>query len=154
MNTEIQAYIFHFDYLHGEVKKVIQGMSEDELNWVPLADDTNSPCVLVTHMAGAESFRIREIVGSMDIGRDRDAEFVVRASSVAELETLLDRTGETTRVVLEGLSSEDLDQIKVAAHPWEPPASARWNILHTIEHYGLHLGHLSLTRQLYAAREG
>ena len=152
MIPEIQAYIFHFDYLHGEVKNAIKGMSTEELDWVPLAADTSSTCVMVTHMAGAESFRVREIVGGMDTGRDRDSEFVVRGSSVAELEALLDRTGEATRAVLEGLSSEDLDQIKVAAHPWEPPASARWNILHTIEHYGLHLGHISLTRQLYAAR--
>ena len=154
MNTEVKAYIKHFDSLRDEVKKAIQDMSTEELDWVPLATDTNSPCVMVTHMAGAESFRVREIVGGMDIGRDRNSEFVVRASSVAELEALLDKAAETSRAVLGGLSSEDLDQIKVAAHPWEPPASARWNILHTIEHYGLHLGHLSLTRQLYAAREG
>ena len=154
MNAEIQAYVFHFDYLHDEVKRAIHGMSEEELNWAPLPDDTNSPAALVTHMAGAENFRLCEIVGGTSIQRDRDLEFVVVAFSADGLEVLLDTTSQATRAVLENLSGDDLDQTRSAAHPWEPPLTARWNVLHTIEHYGLHLGHLSLTKQLYAARRG
>ena len=48
------------------------------------------------------------------------------------------------------LSGDDLDQTKTAK-PGEPPVSLRYAVLHQIEHMGQHLGHLSLTAQLYSA---
>lgn len=151
MDAEIEEYIKVFDYMRGEVKKAIQGMGPEELNWTPLPQDTNSAAVLLTHLAGAESFRIHQVVGGTDIGRNRDAEFQARAGSVAELQALLDRTAAKSTEVLRKVSAGDLDRV-VTARQGEAPASLRWNILYNIQHYGQHLAAISLTRQLYAAR--
>ncbi len=152
MDSEIQAYIEIFDYMRDEVKKAIQGMSAEEMNWKPLARDTNSAAVLITHLAGAESFRIHQVVGGTDIGRNRDTEFAARASSVADLTALLDRTAARSRAVLEKVRSKDLDKV-VTAREGEAPASLRWGLLYNLQHYGQHLAAISLTRQLYAARK-
>ena len=153
MDSEIQAYVEMLDYMRDEVKKAIQGMTAEELNWVPMPKDTNSASVLVTHLAGAESFRVHQVIGGTDIGRNRDAEFMAKARSVAELETLLDRTGGRSRAALEKVRGTDLDTV-TTAREGEAPASLRWNILYNIQHYGQHLAAISLTRQLYAARKG
>jgi len=152
MTTEDEAYIERLDYLLNEVKNVIQGMSQVELNWTPLATDTNSPCVLATHIAGSVGFWVHQVVGGIDVHRDRDAEFVAKAASAAELEALLDRAAQTTRNVLQNLSGDDLSQTK-DVRPGQPPMSLRGAVLRSISHLGEHLGHLTLTKQLYAARD-
>ena len=151
MTTEAQAYIERLDYLRNEVKKEIHGMSTEELNWAPLASDTNSACALATHIAGTEGFWIHQVVGGRDVPRDREAEFATRDSSVAELETLLDRTAQTTRNLLQDISRDDLGQTR-EPRPGAELVSLRYAILHTIEHLAQHLGHIALTKQLYAER--
>lgn len=153
MDPEIEGYIQIFDYMRDEVKKALRGMTREELNWMPLPHDTNSAAVLVTHLAGAESFRVLQVVGGTDIRRNRDDEFAARASSVADLTALLDRTGARSTEVLRKVSARDLDRV-VTARPGEAPASLRWNILYNIQHYGQHLAAISLTRQLHAAKKG
>ena len=152
MSLELEAYIAHFKSLHYQLAEIIRGMHDDELNWVPIAEQTNSAAVLVTHMLGAESFRIHQLAGGVDIDRDRDSEFLVNSSSVTGLESFLDNIGTSTEDILNRLSSEDLDQTRPAVRAYEGEETVRWHILHTIEHSGIHIGHLTLTRQLYAAR--
>ena len=152
MDPEPEGYIQVYDNMRDEVKKAIQGMSEEELNWTPMEKDTNSAAVLITHLVGAESFRIHQVVGGTDVGRIRETEFLARASSVADLEALLDRTGAMSTEVLRKVSARELDRV-VTAREGEAPASLRWNILYNIQHYGQHLAAISLTRQLYATRK-
>ncbi len=152
MAPEIEGYIQILDYMRDEVKKAIQGMTAEELNWAPLAKDTNSAAVLVTHLAGSESSLIHQVIGGVDIHRSRDAEFTTRASSVAELEAMLDRTGTRSREVLSKVFASDLGKM-VSTRVGAAPRSLRQHIPHVIEHCGQHLGHISLTRQLYAARK-
>ena len=151
MDPELDEYIQILDFMRDEVKKTLQGMGTDELNWMPLEKDTNSAAVLVTHLAGAESFRIHQVVGGTDIGRNRETEFLARASSVVDLEVLLDRTSVRSTEVLRKVSARDIDRV-ITARAGEAPASLRWNILYNIQHYGQHLAAISLTRQLYATR--
>ena len=79
MTTETEGYAEWLDHLTDEVKKAIQGMSAGELEWTPLEDDTNSPCVIATHIAGTVAYHIHQLVGGIDVGRDRDAEFAAHA---------------------------------------------------------------------------
>ena len=151
MAAENASYIETLDYLRGQAKKAVHGLSAVELDRAPLPSDSNSPGVLLAHMAGSEGFWIHQVVGGLDAGRDRDAEFRSKGSSTAELEALLDRAGETTRRVLGSISPDELDQA-VQARPGEPSVSRRSAVLHAIEHMAQHLGHLELTVQLLAAR--
>jgi uncharacterized damage-inducible protein DinB len=151
MTTEAEACLERLDYLRSEAKKEIREMNQDALNWRPGAPDTNSPFAIVTHMCGTEAQWLHEFVGGVATPRSRDAEFRAKGASVQELEALLDRTAETTRRILRGISSDDLDRLKPPS-PGREPVSYRWAVLHTIEHLGQHLGHLSLTKQLQRAQ--
>ena len=151
MAGEAQAYLERLDYLRGEIKNTIHEMTQEELNWAPLEKDTNSAWVLAVHAAGTESFWIHQMVGGIDAHRNRDAEFNASGQSVAELETLLDKTAKVTHDTLQSLSSDELAQTKESGSEGDS-VSFRYSILHTIEHLGQHLGHLTLTKQLYTGR--
>ena len=153
MDPEVQSYLNSLDALRGEVRSAIQGLSAEALNWRPLPEGTNSIYVLVSHMTGSESFLIHQVIGGRDIGRNRDAEFVARGESPAELEALIDRAGQGTREVLQGLTSADLGVIKELGGG-RPSQTARWCVVHIIEHLALHLGHLQLTKQLWEEGPG
>ena len=151
MSQELEAYVARFESLHDQLEQIVHQISNDELNWNPLASQTNSPAVLVTHILGAESFRIHQIVGGVEVNRDRESEFSVQLSSLTELESILYRIRTSTNDVLKKLLPEELDQIRPAVRSYEGDESVRWHILHTIEHFGIHIGHLTLTHQLYTA---
>ena len=153
MTTETHAYLERFEYLHSEVKKAIHDMGKEELEWKPLPSDTSSPCVLATHIVGVEAFNIHQLVGGIDVHRNRDAEFAAKGASAKELEALLDKTAAITRTVLMKASSNDLAK-SVQPRPDQAPVNLRLAILRSLDHIGQHLGHLSLTKQLYHARKG
>ena len=152
MSAETEAYIHELDQLRGEVAKAIHGMATDGLNTAPLPHDANSPVVLATHIAGSERFWVHQVVGGIDVHRDRDAEFVARAESPADLERVLEITGNTSRDIIRGLSDDDLGKTKTA-RAGEEPVSLRSAILHQMAHMAQHLGHLDITKQLYNARD-
>ena len=149
--SEIEAYIAQLDSIRGEAVETVRGMSVEELGWTPLAADTSSPTVLVTHMAGSEGFWIHQVAGGIDVRRDRDSEFAARPTSSADLVAALERAGKTSRGVLRGLSRTDLDG-KRPSRPGQDPVTIRYAILHQIDHMAQHLGHLALTHQLFMAR--
>ena len=151
MTSESQAYLERLDYLRNAFKEEIRDMTPEELAWKPLDEDTNSAYVLATHVAGTEAYHIHQLVGGIDVGRNRDAEFAAGGMDPSRLERLLDETGETTRQVLSNATTAHLDE---TFDYRGQPVSRRWAVLHTLEHIGQHLGHLTLTRQLYRAQSG
>ena len=153
MNPEAQNYVEHLDTLRGRAKEAIQGMNAEELNWAPLNADTNSPCALVSHIAGAESLWIHYMAGGREIHRDRDAEFAATSNNGASLVELLDKVGATSREVLDKLTSEDLGKTRTRFdRPDAQPMLVRNSIVHMIEHMAEHVGHLELTKQMYEER--
>ena len=152
MTTDIQDFIERFDLLRDQLKEAIQGMSGEELNWRPLGEDTSSPWVLVTHICGNWGFWVHQVVGGIDVRRDRDAEFTAKGTEVAELEALVDRTSETTHKVLRGLSGDDLGETR-EPRPGATPVTLRRAMLNCLTHVHEHLGHLGMTKQLYEERE-
>ncbi len=149
MTTETEGYLERLDYLRNEFKKEIRDMSSEELAWQPLNEDTNSPYVLATHVAGTEAFHIHQLVGGIDVHRNREAEFAAGGTDPSHLERILSETGDTTREVLSNATTADLDE---TFEYREGSVTRRWAVLHTLEHIGQHLGHLTLTRQLYRAQ--
>jgi uncharacterized damage-inducible protein DinB len=153
MGTEIDAYIERLDALRAGLRQAIHGMDAEEFNWAPLEADTNSPCVLATHMAGSERFWLHQVLGGIETRRDRDAEFEAVAPRSEELEVLLVAVGKQSREVLQGVSEAELARERVVRAD-DRPVDGRYAILHVLEHGGQHLGHLSLTRQLYEVIRG
>ena len=151
MTSESAAYLERLDYLRDEFKKEIRNMGPEELAWKPLGEDTNSPYVLATHVAGTEAFHIHQLVGGIDVNRNREAEFAASGMDPSHLEQMLIETGDTTHQVLSKATTADLDE---TFDYRGQSVTRRWAVLHTLEHIGQHLGHLTLTRQLYRAQNG
>ena len=151
MTTETEAYLERLDYVRNEFKKEIRDMSPEELAWQPLGEDTNSAYVLATHVAGTEAYHIHQLVGGIDVHRNREAEFAAVGADPSHLECILSETGDTTREVLSNATTADLDE---TFDYRGQSVTRRWAVLHTLEHIGQHLGHLTLTRQLYRAQNG
>jgi|ETNmetMinimDraft_35_1059890.scaffolds.fasta_scaffold131822_2 hypothetical protein len=108
MGTEIDAYIERLDALGADLRQAIHGMDAEEFNWAPLEADTNSPCVLATHMAGSGRFWLHQVLGGIETRRDRDAEFEAVAPRFEELKALLVAVGKQSREVLQGVSEAEL----------------------------------------------
>jgi uncharacterized damage-inducible protein DinB len=147
MNTpEYEGYILSLQENRADVLKLCEGLPAEALNWKPPAQDTNSIFALVTHIAGSESFWIQQVVGGIDVGRDRKSEFVASGDDLSALRQRLETIGEGTETVLRGLSEADGAQIH------ETPLGrmdTRACILHSISHMSIHIGHIQLTRQLW-----
>ena len=151
MSSEINTYIELFKSAHQQMRDIIVDMSEDELIWCPIEMETNSASVLMIHVLGAERFRIHQIAGGIDVNRDRESEFVPSSVTVDYLLDYLKEVDTDTQKVFEGLSSSALDKIVPAVRSYEKDEPVRWHVLHTVEHFGIHSGHLSLNRKVYLA---
>ena len=103
----------------------------------------------MTHLTGAETYWMKEIIGRQPIQRDREAEFVTTGVGAAELKARLQASGKTAQGILSSLSAAQLEERRTSR---DRNVTVRWGILHMIEHYATHLGHIELTRQLWSAQ--
>jgi uncharacterized damage-inducible protein DinB len=148
MIPECQQYAESLAVLHRQLAKSIEGLGTDALDWVPVAG-ANSLSVLLAHSVGSERFLIGQLVGGIDVHRDRDAEFSLHGVDTNHLKQLLAEAGTTSLAVLTRLAEADMS----AEHPHrDGPKTTRWCIVHVVEHVAEHLGHAGLTRQLWDAQ--
>ena len=77
----------------GELRRGVDGLPDEALNWEPAGDDTNSIAVLVTHVLHSTRSWISTAVAAPLPDRDRDSEFRVTADKTADLLALLDDFG-------------------------------------------------------------
>jgi hypothetical protein len=150
MIKEIKGYLSILEDLRGQVKKGLEGLDQEGLDWRPIPGKgdlhTNSLGAIATHLAGSETYWMKEIIGKQPIHRDREAEFVAKGAGVLELQERLDNAAQATKAVLSSLSPSGLDEERNFR---DRKVSVRWGILHVIEHTATHLGHIQLTRQLW-----
>ncbi len=152
MHTIFLAYLDRLCELHTDIERAIEGLSQSALDWVP-GPDMNSICVLIVHLTGAERFWIGDVAGNDPVGRDRDAEFRARGLDASVLRDRLSDTIVYCRNLLGRLTIEDLES------PRQSPIDGRqitvaWALAHALEHTGIHLGHIQITRQLWEQRRG
>ncbi len=146
----LQAYMERLETLHGEIWRAIADLPSEALDWSP-GPGMNSLAVLVTHTAGAERYWIGDVAGEDRSGRVRESEFETRGRGVDALATLLTDTLIHSRGVLSRLVAEDLEAMRLSVRDGEE-YSVAWCLAHALEHTGLHLGHIQLTRQLWDQR--
>ncbi len=154
MTKEIEAYLKVLRELRDQVKRLLEGLPQEALDWRPIEGEgnlaTNSLAGMAAHLSGSESFWMKEVIGAQPIHRDRDAEFVTKGKSISELEAMLEAAREKTEDVFTSLEPAQLDETREVR---SRTVSVRWSILHVIEHTALHIGHIQLTRQLWMARQ-
>jgi uncharacterized damage-inducible protein DinB len=147
MENEVQAYIGEFNTLRGEIRKTLQGLSDEAANWQPLPKESNSIYALITHLTGAQSNWMKRVIAGIPIQRDRDAEF--RASgSLSEALKTWEQVDRETDGILGKLSQKQLEETRDVSGPFGR-VTVRWCILHQISHYATHLGHMQLTSQVW-----
>lgn len=151
MVTELSNYLERIEDLRDQIHRLVAELAVEALNWRPIQGDedhaTNSLAVLVAHTTGAEHFWIAEVVGGRPATRHREAEFAKVAASSAEILGLLEKTALETKDIFSELEDADLNGTRQTQGRTVP---VRWCILHVIDHTSLHLGHMQITRQLWA----
>jgi uncharacterized damage-inducible protein DinB len=153
MVPEVLAYLTDLEELRDQVKSLLEGLPQEALDWRPVEGEgelaTNSLTAMVVHLAGSETFWMKEIIGGKKIVRDREAEFVTKGLSLSELRAKIEAGAKVTAEILSALTEKQLEELR----KWrDRSVSVRWCILHVIEHYAQHLGHMQLTRQLWLAQ--
>ena len=155
MLKEIENYLSFLNDLRGQVKILLEGLPKEALDWRPLDGQgelaTNSMAVMTIHLAGSEAFWIKEIIGRQSIQRDRDAEFVAKGLGFSELAAKLEAGAKDSAAILSPLTPGQLEETRKFR---DRTVTVRWAILHLIEHFAMHVGHMQLTRQLWLAKFG
>lgn len=153
MLKEIQGYLTTLSELRNQVKNLLEGLPQDALDWRPIQGEgelaTNSLAAIGAHLAGSESYWMKEIIGRQPIQRNREAEFATRGVEVAKLKARLDAAAKSAEEVLSSLTETQLEESRKFR---DRPVSVRWSILHVIEHIAVHIGHMQLTHQLWLAK--
>ena len=147
MNVLFSEVADRLDALHSDMVRAIAGLPSVALDWSPGAE-MNSLAVLAMHAAGAERFWIGDVVGQAPSGRDRDAEFHVLGWDKARLEARLDEVLAHSRDVLEHLSTQEMEAMRISPRDGREFTVA-WCLLHALEHDAVHLGHMQILRQLW-----
>lgn len=141
-----------------EVRAAVDGLPDEAINWKPAGQDTNSVAVLVTHVLHSTRSWISIAVGAPLPDRDRDAEFRVTAQRTADLLALIDDFGAQILGLVKNAGEVDWAANRKAHMRPDPTlpgyVPASFALLHAIEHFGQHVAHISLTRQLWEAGSG
>lgn len=153
MLKEIHGYLTTLSDLRNQIKNLLEGLPPEALDWRPIQGEgelaTNSLAVIVAHLAGSETYWMREIIGRQPIHRDREAEFAIHGVSLSELAARLDTAARSSEGVLPSLTEGQLEEARKFR---DRSVTVRWSIMHVIEHLAQHLGHVQLTRQLWLAQ--
>ena len=150
------AYVLKDDIK--ELRDAVDGLPDEAINWKPAGEDTNSVAVLVTHVLHSTRSWISTAVGAPLPERDRDSEFRVRSGDTAGLLGFLDDFGAQVLALLNNAGDIEWAANRKAHMRPSPDlpdyVPASFALLHAIEHFGQHVAHVSLTRQLWEARSG
>ena len=145
MDPFFKDYYDRLSELHHDLAATIDGLPIEALDWAP-GPDINSLSVLVAHTAGSERYWIGEVAGEDQAGRDRPQEFETNGRTAEELQELLERTLAHSRMVLSGLSLDNLAEARVASLQGRS-CTVAWALLHALEHTAVHLGHAHIGHQ-------
>jgi uncharacterized damage-inducible protein DinB len=151
----IEGYLSFLKDLREQVKNLLDGLSQEALDWQPIPEKgdlaTNSIGALTLHLAGSENFWMKEIIGSQSIQRDREAEFAAKGVKAADLISKLEMAARGAEEILASMNPGRLEENRKFR---DRTVTVQWAILHVIEHYAIHLGHMQLTRQLWLHYKG
>lgn len=147
MLPEIAEYLKSLETRRTRIFETLATAPPEAWNWTPTEDETNSLFVLATHSIGSEHGWIYETLGRGAKTRDRAAEFQASGDALDELRSKYAQVGHETGEILGALTNDDL--LTTRYRESHGDVSARWIILHVIEHCSEHLGQMELTRQLW-----
>lgn len=147
----MQPFFQVYDEMISELLERIDGafsdLSEEALDWTP-DPALNSITVLIVHSTSALRYWLGEMLGGMDMQRDRGEEFKAKGYSKHQLHELIHGAEEMAHQVLEGLTMEALEE-KHYSVIHKDYFTSGFSLAHALEHTALHLGHLEVMRELW-----
>lgn len=154
MSAFSDAYERQLRSLTSEFLAAIEGIPDDDLNaWKPQmaiegAQEITSFAGLGVHIAGSGEFMTLIVVGGAPVTRDRDAEFVAKAT-YKQIERRFDSWLPKVHLLLERLTEQEL----AADNTHDRYLDRGWTnaqiLLHALDHTALHVGHAQIQRQLW-----
>ena len=151
MNAELDTYNHYLLDRIAAIPAALEGLSTEELNRDPGFTNANSLFAIATHVFGSTRSWVLGIVCGRDLERDRPSEFVAHGT----FNDLAEAARRLSRDIEQALSSLDpalLDdrytppkKLWGESEPYE--LMRRDGLAHMLEHAGLHLGHIHITRQ-------
>jgi len=139
-----------FHNLHQGILNDLQSLPDEALDWTP-GQEMNSVSVIVVHLAGSERFLIGDVIMHDPSNRNRDAEFLAKGMTKADLTQRLDTAEAYLKSAFENLSLDDLATER--QHPRQGTVTVAWALLHALDHAAEHMGHIEMTTQLWRQRE-
>ena len=146
MDPVVAKIAEQFQAVHGLLRDEVRDLSVEELNWKP-APETNSIAVLVVHTLGSEAEVLR-VAANVPGERDRPAEFRVEANDAEDLLREIDQADAYIEAMAPRITAEDLAADRPRGD--RPPETGLHWLLTNYGHAREHLGHIQLTKQLYA----
>ena len=146
---EVDLYWHKITETVDELVACLEGLDGDSLNWSPL-DDANSLYVLATHTMGNVRHNLLNVLCGLPLTRDRDAEFVARGASAAEIEGRWNDLKARVSEAIEKLPPNDLDRER--DDPQRGIITGRELLLFVARHAAEHYGQAQLTRDLVRAK--
>jgi hypothetical protein len=139
--NESELYCYHLRRLITWYLEALDPLPEEAFQWRPPVAEANSLAAICTHAISSAEWWVLSCVGPGPLERDRDAEFAA-SFTWAEMRPRFERFLAEAEQLIAGMDSEELAAIS------RNPAGDRMNrrcLLHTVEHLGLHLGHVEIT---------
>jgi uncharacterized damage-inducible protein DinB len=137
-------YLNRLGLMHTELGAALEGLPQAALDWVP-AEGANSLAAIAVHTAGAERYWIGDCIAGEPSGRDREAEFRAGGLPAETLVERLDASLSFVSRVLDGLSLEDLHDLRTLRDG--SLKTVGWVLAHVLAHTAIHAGHAQATRQ-------
>jgi hypothetical protein len=153
VKTEGAYFAEQLERLINMMIREVADLPDSKLNEVLSIQPTNTLFQLGTHVAGSARYWTITCTGGRDFDRNRDSEFSAvgtRSELIENLRLLIDQINGHAP----GLEAAQLDQpVTVAGASFSGFQSAgelpqRHALAHALEHTGLHLGHVQMTRQI------
>ncbi len=150
-SAHLEATLSKLQEIYTDLAKLLLEIDDDEANWRPPVEDTNSIAAMVRHTVGATGMWLARAAGE-EIQRDRDAEFRASDSS-ANLASAVDGAVETARQRFAQLASVDPGTVRrVGLRSGTGELTAAACLARALAHAGEHWGQIQLTHQWYAVR--
>jgi hypothetical protein len=156
-SSRTEVLVGYLDYFRSVVLAKVDGLSEDQLRSSVLPSGW-SPLELVQHLTyvemrwlewGFEGQPVENPWGDQDGGRWQ----VSADEPTGGLLQALARRGEVTAAIAH---RHDLAEVGAPGERWDgaPPATLERCLLHLVQEYARHLGHLDVVRELIDGRTG
>ena len=138
-----QLYRYHLRRLITWYLEALDQLPPEAFSWQPPSDLANSLAAICVHAISSGEWWVLSCVGEGPLERDRDAEFAAARRLLAGAAPALHCLPRPRRS-----PARAYDHKRLRAPSAGIPAGDRMNrrcLTHTIEHLGLHLGHVEIT---------